>query len=156
MHILEKLSSLQLPGDSVVTLTYSEGTDVFVHNETEVDTAMSETDVISQFSELIATPGLKVTTPYGTEVLQSLREDSLLDAYDREGWFSEYLCETISDNFYDVDLIDYSIQKYDHKRGFCTLTATVKVSLDNLLEAQPYLGGWTASVNTVAGTLVLD
>ncbi len=156
MHILEKLSSLQLPGDSLVTLTYSEGTDVFVHNETEVDTAMAETDVISQFSELIATPGLKVTTPYGTEILQGLREDNLLDNYDRDGWFSEYLCETISDNFYDVDLVDYSIEKYDHKRGFCTLTATVKVSLDNLLESQPSLGGWSASVNTVAGTLTLE
>ena len=156
MHILEKLASLQLPGDSLVTLTYSEGTDVFVHNETEVDTAMAETDVISQFSELIATPGLKVTTPYGTEILQGLREDNLLDNYDRDGWFSEYLCETISDNFYDVDLVDYSIDKYDHKRGFCTLTATVKVSLDNLLESQPSLGGWSASVNTVAGTLTLE
>ena len=156
MHVLEKLANLQLPSDTVVTLTYSQGTDVFVHNETEVDTAMADTDVISQFSDLIATPGLKVTTQYGTEVLQSLRDDSLLETYDREGWFSEYLCETISDNFYDVDLIDYSTEKYDHKRGFCTLTATVKIQLDNLLEAQPYIGGWTASVSTVAGTLTLD
>ncbi len=156
MHILEKLANLQLPEDTVVTLTYAEGTDVFVHNETEVETAISETDVISQFAELIATPGLKVTTIYGSEVLQSLREEGLLDDYDREGWFGEYLCETISDNFYDVDLIDYSTQKYDHKRGFCTLKATVKISLSNLLEAQPYLGGWSASVSTVAGTLVLE
>jgi hypothetical protein len=156
MHILEKLASLQLPSDAVVTLTYSQGTDVFVHNETEVETAMADTDVISRFAELIATPGLKVTTPYGSEVLQSLRDDSLLEAYDRGGWFSEYLCETISDNFYDVDLIDCSTEKYDHKRGFCTLTTTVKARLDNLLESQPSIGGWTASVSTVAGTLTLE
>jgi hypothetical protein len=156
MHILEKLAGLQLPDDTVVTLTYSEGTDVFVHNETEVETAIADTDVISSFAELIATSGLKVTTPYGSEVLQSLRDEGLLEDYDREGWFGEYLCETINDNFYDIDLIEHSTEKYDHKRGYCTLTATVKANLDNLLEAQPYLGGWTASVSTVAGTLTLE
>ena len=156
MHTLEKLASLQLPNDTMVTLTYSEGTDVFVHNETEVETAMTDTDVISQFAELIATPGLKLTTSYGTQVLQSLRDEGLLESYDREGWFSEYLCETISENFYDVDLIEHSTQKYDHKRGYCTLTAVVKTTLANLLESQPSLSGWTASVDTVAGTLTLE
>ena len=59
MSIYKKLQSLNLTEDSMVSLRYSEGTDVFVHNETEVETAMAETDVINRFSELVATPGLR-------------------------------------------------------------------------------------------------
>ena len=65
MSILEKLRNMKLPSETVVTLSYSQGTDVFVHNETEVDTALEDTDVVTTFAELIATPGLKVKTMYG-------------------------------------------------------------------------------------------
>ena len=79
MSITDTLKNLNLEPDSLVTLIYSEGTDVFVHNETEVETAMVETDVISTFSELIATPGLQVSTQFGGNVLDRLREDELLE-----------------------------------------------------------------------------
>ena len=103
MSIYETLTSMNLPGDTVVNLSYSEGTDVFVHNETEVETALEQTSVVSSFSELIATPGLFVTTQYGGDVMESLREEGLLEEYDREGWFAEYLSETISNNNTSVD-----------------------------------------------------
>ena len=156
MSIITKLQSLNLEPDAMVTLTYSEGVDVFVHNETEVETAMAETDVISTFSELIATPKLQVSTQYGGNVLDRLREDEFLNDYSRDGDFSSYLSEVISDNFYDVDFIEYSTEKYDHKRGFCTLTAQVQVPVDNIIEHSPFLSGWTASVNTSNGTLSFE
>jgi|TARA_R110001583_G_scaffold46283_1_gene145345 hypothetical protein len=156
MSIIDKLKGLELDEGTVVTLTYEEGVDVFVHNETEIDTALSETDVVSNFSELIATPGLKASTQYGGEVLESLREGGLLESYDRDGCFSDYLNETIVDNFYDVDFIEHSTEKYDHKRGFCTLTAKVQVGVENLISSSPFLSGWTASVKTDAGTLVME
>ena len=43
--------------------------------------------------------------------------------------FEEYLADTITENFYDVELIEYSTEKYDHKRGFTTLTAEVEIPL---------------------------
>ena len=147
---------LNLEPDAMVTLTYSEGTDVFVHNETEVETAMAETDVINTFSELIATPKLRVTTQYGGDVLERLREDDLLDDYSRDGDFGAYLNEVITDNFYDVDLIEHSTEKYDHKRGFCTLTAQVQIPVENIIAESPFLSGWTASVQTDDGTLTFD
>jgi hypothetical protein len=156
MSIIDKLKSLELDEGTVVTLMYEEGTDVFVHNETEVETALSETDVVSTFSELIATPGLKASTQYGGEVLEMLRCEGLLEDYKRDGYFSDYLTETIADNFYDIDFIDHSTEKYDHKRGFCTLTAKVQVSVDNLISSSPFLSGWTVSVKTDSGTLVMD
>jgi hypothetical protein len=155
MSNFQKLKDLNLSEDTVVSLSYSEGTDVFVHNETEVETALSATDVVSTFAELIATPGLQAETQYGGNVLQSLRDEGHLDGYDREGYFAEYLAETISENFYDVDVIEYSTEKYDHKRGFCTLSADVKVTYGNIMSASPYLGGWTVNVPTENGTLTL-
>lgn len=157
MSIIQKIKSLNLEGDTTVALEYSEGTDVFVHNETEVETALAETDVVSSFAELIATPGLNASTQWGGPVLESLRDEGLLDDYERGSFsFSEYITEAISDNFYEVDLVEYSTEKYDHKRGFCTLSATVNVSVDDLLSAAPFLSGWTASVPTNAGTLTIE
>ena len=156
MSIIQKIKDLNLDEDTTVSLSYSEGVDVFVHNETEVETALSETDVVTTFADLVATPGIKAETQYGGNVLESLRSEGLLEDYARDFTFSEYLAETITENFYDVDLIDYSTEKYDHKRGFTTLSADVKVSVKNLLLAQPYLGGWTVSVPTEAGTLTLS
>ena len=157
MKIYETLKSLNVPDDTVVTISTSEGTDVFVHNETEVETALSETDVVSSFSELVATPGLNASTQYGGDVIESLRDEGLLEDYERGSYsFAEYIADTINENFYDVDLIDYSTEKYDHKRGFCTLTAEVNVTVKDLMSAAPFLSGWKASVSTEAGTLTIS
>jgi hypothetical protein len=156
MTIINKLKSLNLRGDEIVSLRYSEGVDVFVHNETDVETALSDTDVVDTFSELLATPGLKVSTQYGGEVLESLRSEGHLEDYERDGYFSDYLSETIKENFYDLDFIDYTTEKYDHKRGFCTLTAEVNVTAENLFNSAPFLGSWSASVRTENGTLTIE
>jgi hypothetical protein len=156
MSIIEQLTNLGLPSDAQVTLKYSDGTDVFVHNETEVETALSQTDVVSTFCELIATPGLQAKTAYGSDIIEAFRDADYLDEYERDYTFSDYLTETLNNNFYDLDLVEYSTQKYDHKRGFCTLSADVRVKLDNLVEAAPYLGGWSVSVRTPSGTLTLN
>lgn len=155
--IVEKLSNMKLAEDAVVTLTYEEGCDVFVHNETEIDTALSDTSVVESFAELIATPKLDARDSWnGDSILQSLRDQDFLEEYTRDGEFAEFLTEMINDNFYDVEVIDYSTEKYDHKRGFTTLTATVKVPVSNLLEVKPWLSGWKASVETENGVLLLD
>jgi len=157
MSLIQKIKDLNLPQDAVVSLSYSEGVDVFVHNETEVETALSETDVLSTFSELVATRALQAESMYGTHVLNSLREEGYLEDYERGSYgFAEYIAEKLEENFYDQEFIEHSTERYDHKRGFTTLSADVKVSVKNLLHATPYLGGWTASVQTEAGTLTLD
>jgi hypothetical protein len=156
MSIIENLKNLNFESGATATLTYSDGAEVFVHNETEVETALAETDVVWSFVELIATPGLEVKTLFGTNVLESLRDDGLLDDYERDDTFSDYLNEVITDNFWDVDFIESSTEKYDYKRGFCTLTAEVVVPVAQLLELQPSLTGWSASVRTPAGVLTLE
>ena len=157
MSILERLKDMNLPDDTTVWMSYSAGADVFVHNETEIETALEYTDVVSTFAELIATPGLKVQSRYGSNVIESLRDQGLLEDYERDGTFEEYLAETLNENFYDQEFIDYSTEKYDYKRGFTTLSTDVQVPLGNLLENAYWLSsGWDVSVKTENGTLTLD
>lgn len=155
MSIIKKLQSLNLSADTEVSLSYSDGADVFVHNETEVEDALSETDVVSTFAELIATRGLRVSTQFGGNVLERLREDELLDDYKRDGDFATFLADVISETFYEYDFIESSIEKYDYKRGFCTLSANVKVPLSDIIEHSPFLSGWEVSVKTDNGNLTL-
>lgn len=157
MSIVQKIKELNLPEDATVSLSYSEGADVFVHNETEVETAISDTDVLSTFSELVSTRALQAESAYGTHILNSLREEGYLEDYERGTFaFAEHISGKLEENFYDQEFIEYSTQKYDHKRGYTTLSADIKVSVKNLIAASPYLGGWTASVQTDNGTLTLD
>jgi len=154
--MIEKLKSLNLSDDAVVSLTYTEGTDVFVHNESEVETALEETSVVDAFSELITTPGLLAKTSCGYDVMESLRDSDLLEDYPRDhSGFSEFVADAIKENFYDVDLIEYSVEKYDYKRGFCTLTAAVKLTAAEIFTSNPLIEGWAASVKTDLGTLTL-
>ena len=154
--ILKQLSELNLDPETSVTLNYSEGTDVFVHNETAMETAISETDVIAEFCDLVATRGLDATDAWGGHIINECREKGLLEDYERDFTFSDYLQEALTEDFYDQEFIQSSIERYDYKRGFCTLEATVQVSLVNLLASKPPLGGWTVSVRTPNGTLTLD
>ena len=157
MSFTEKLKSLGVTDSTMATLTYSEGTDVFLMNEDEVDTALSDTDVVRQFAELIATPKLTVTTSFGTNIIDSLRDGGFLDDYERGCYgFSDYISKAIRQNFYDLDFIESSIEKYDHKRGFCTLSAKVKIPVEDLIMKSPYVGDWTVSVPTENGTITLN
>lgn len=157
MSVIQKLKGLNLPPETFVSLHYSEGVDVFVHNETDIDTAMSETDVISTAAELLATPKLKVYSSWGeTEILDELRNAEFLEDYPRDGCFSDYLTETINDNFYDVEVVNATTEKYDHKRGYCTLSVDFRAKMGDLLEHAPHLGGWKVSVSTENGTLTLE
>ena len=155
MSIFEQLSGLGLDGETTVTLSYSDGVDVFVHNETAVDTAISETDVIYQFASLGATPRLMAEVPYVGRVIETLRDDGYLDDYERDSTFGDYIAEVLTENFYEQEFIDKSIERYDYKRGYCTLETTVQVPLSNFIEARPQVTGWSIEVPTENGKLVI-
>lgn len=153
-----KISNLNVASDTFVTLTYEEGADVFHFNETEIETALSETSVVETLCSLLLTRGLDVRDSWqGESIIQNLRDQGLLEDYERGSFdFESYLVETIKENFYDVELVDYSTEKYDHKRGFTTLTATVKIPVENFLAIDPACSEWAVSVETDAGTLTLS
>ena len=157
MSVVKRLQSLNLDDDAMVTLTREEGTDVFVHNETEVEDAINETSVIYDFATLIADTKLDARNRWNGNIIQHLRDNDFLDEYERGSFaFEDFLAETLTENFYDTELIEYSTEKYDHKRGFCTLTAQVEVPFGNFVEVNPFVSGWTVSVETDNGTLTFD
>ena len=157
MSVLKRLQTLNLPEDAMITLIREEGTDVFVHNETEVEDAMNQTSVISDFASLIANTKLDARNRWNGNIIQHLRENDYLDEYERGSLaFEDFLADTLTENFYDIELIDHSTEKYDHKRGFTTLTAAVDVPAANFFEVNPFISGWTVSVETENGTLSFD
>jgi len=160
--IINKIKNLNLSSDTKVTMTYEGATDVFVHNETAIDTAIEDTDVISTLAELITEhPKLNASTNYGDTsdgILNHLRSEGYLEDYDRgEFYFTDFVAEVITENFYDQDFIDSSVRAYDHKRGECTLSTEVTTTVGNLLaEESVSLSAWTVSVPTENGTLTFD
>jgi len=156
MSIISRLQELELDSGAMATLTYSDGTDVFVHNESEVETALAETDVVSQLCSLLATPGIQVTTPYGDDILDELRGSDLLDDYGYDFTFEDYLNDVVTESIYDFDFIERSIEKYDYKRGFCTLSTEVRVPVAQILEKELYVDNWNVSVDFKGGTLTLS
>lgn len=157
MSIVTKLQSLNLADDAMIHLTYEEGADVFVHNDTEVEDAINETSVIYEFASLVAQTKLDVRNRWSGNILEHLRNESYLDDYERGTFgFENFIAETIRDNFYDVDLIEYSTEKYDYKRGFTTLTAEVDIPFANFVQVDPNVTGWKVSVETENGTLTFD
>tara|TARA_B100000989_G_scaffold17167_1_gene11328 strand:+ start:6624 stop:7100 length:477 start_codon:yes stop_codon:yes gene_type:complete len=157
MSIIDKIKKLKLEDDALLTLTFEEGTDVFVHNETEVEDAINETDVISRFASLIAETKLDARNNWYGNILQHFRDQDWLDDYERGTFgFEDFLSEFLTDNFYDHEMIEYSTEKYDYKRGFTTLTAQVQVPVANFIEVDPVVSGWTVSIKTEDGTLTFD
>ena len=154
--VSNKLNNLNVPDDSMVSLTFSEGTECFMHTEDQVETAMAETDVVQKFSELVTTPGLEVQTRWGNNVLEEIRYQGLLEDYERDETFTEFVDDVIRSNYYDLDLLEHQTEAYDYKRGFCTLTADVIVRAKDLKTNFVDLSGWTISVETENGTLSFD
>ena len=157
MSVVKRLQSLNLPKDAIINLRFEEGADVFHFNETEIETALSQTSVVNEFASLIAQPGLDVRTRWQGNVLEHLSNEDYLEDYERGSFeFEDYLADTITENFYDVELIEYSTEKYDHKRGFTTLSAEVEIPYDNFMKIKPFISGWSISVETDNGTLTFD
>ena len=154
--IAEKIQNLNISENTLITLEYSDGVSVFIHNDSAVDTAISETDVVQQFCELIATPGLRAEDEWGNNILSELRDGGYLDDYNRDHTFTEYLCDTIRENFYDLEFIEKSIESYDYKRGHCTLSTIVRVPVSNFIETDPFVPDWSISVSTDNGILTFD
>lgn len=154
--INKKLQSLNVAPETSVSLTYSDGTDCFMHTDDQVETALTETDVVARFADLVTTPGLSVQTRWGNNVIEEIRDQGFLDEYPRDFTFSEFVDDVIRENYYDLDLIEHSTEAYDYKRGFCTLTADVIVGAQNLMDSKPDLTGWTVSFKTDGGVLSFE
>ena len=153
---LKNLRTLELPEDTEVQLSFEGCEEVLHYTDDYHDEVLSDTGIIGNIASLLCEFRDSVTTLYGGAVLQDMRDSNLLDEYERDGTFDDYLTEALFENHWDLDLIEWSTEKYDHKRGRCTVSVNFSVPLSRVLQASPAsLLGWEASVKTEMGTLVM-
>jgi len=157
----ETMSNInKIPGndDTVVVLSYEDHYEGW-HCTGELENeAVSETCTASRVAGVIIDNDLKAKPVHdhrgNARAIDLLREEDMLDGYERGecalesfGNFEDFVTDTIKENFWDLrDLIECSIEQYDHKRGCCTVSSEVKVTLGNLKTTDHGLAGWTASV----------
>ena len=166
-----KINEMNLTPDTEVTLTYSCGADCYVHNETEIETALEHTDTVSEFAEMVSKRGMNFTDSYGNNVIDELVEKEFLERdfveqcwaeededgekeyYDED--LQEVIAEAINDNFYDQESIESEVNRFDYKRGEVYLNATIKTTVGAVLENTPSLAGWEVTVPFLGGTFTL-
>lgn len=158
MNILDKLSDTSYDADTVATLSYEDGVDVFHILDDHIEDALNQTDTVSALAELVtAVPTVQLEYS-DKSVLEEIKDEALLDVdlNDKEN-FKTALQETMKNTVFDYEWVTFSTEHYDHKRGFTTVEAMVKVNvvdLKNLTEED--LEGWRIEVPTEHGTVILD
>ena len=151
----DKIKALGATDETTVKFSWEEGCDVFHYNETHVETALGETGAAYVLAEAI-TDQFSAFYGKGNSVLDEMREDGLLDEYERgDEAFTDFVAEVIGESFYDYDWIEQSTQRFDHKRGWTDLSMTLSIPLGDLKETgyNP-LPSWTCQVRDGNGNLV--
>ena len=151
--VYDKIKALGADDETSVNFSWEEGCDVFHYNETHVETALGETNAAYELAEAI-TEG--VFYEKGNSILDEMREDGLLDDYERgDEAFTDFVAEGIGESFYDYDWIEQSTQRFDHKRGWTDLSMALSIPLGDLKETgyNP-LPGWECQVRDGNGNLV--
>jgi len=165
--VATQLVELNLSPETKVSLLYSGGCSCYVHNESEVETALAETDVVNVFTSLVSKPGLNFTDNYGNNIIDSLVNDEwiereFVDACWDEGnedtddsELADTLSKAFNDEFYEQDFIEKDVTQYDYKRGFIELTARLNTTVGRILESNVSFAGWKVSVPLKGGTFTL-
>jgi|2_EtaG_2_1085320.scaffolds.fasta_scaffold01845_1 hypothetical protein len=157
MSGFNNLREMNLGEDTQVTLTYSDGNSVIHCHETHIEETVQNTDVVDRVAEVITNGNINVETEWGGNPLESMRDSMLLEDYPRDfSGFAEFVAEVMKENIYDVECIDHHTEQYDYKRGYTTLTATLKTTIGDLLASPTshfIFAGWEAGVQTPIGNL---
>ena len=150
---LKQLKKLGLPGKSHVTLSCSDGQDVFHYTDDDHEgKTVKETEIAAKVATLISQKS------FDNELLTRMRSWSLLEDYEiRDGTFQEFLTDTIANNWRDCGLLDVLTEHYDHKRGFSRVTAEVDTTVEEVLNLdESVLSGWNLKVQLDAGSLEIE
>ena len=172
---VNKLRELGVDDDGSVTLSYSEGCDVWHINESHVEESVAETDTTAMLAGLLAS-GVPVYGAWGemsegNDILNDMRAQDVLEDYERgDECFEDYITEKLQETIYEGEYsLDYSTTQYDYKRGRCEISTEVRLRAGDLYDMADYqnddavgvtpdslVSGFEVSVRTKAGTLTLD
>jgi len=99
------------------------------------------------------------------EVNDELADDPLYDLEKQNAidvcepvFDADLLSEFINENLYSLcDTVDWNVHQYDYKRGLATVTATLELTIDQIMNLPDYaLSGWDYSVPTRLGRLTIE
>ena len=159
-NIVDTLRQLNIGDEDYVYLNYEESAEVWHISEDYIESALAETDTAAVLAAALATPGIRVLSRYDEEILATMRDEGLLDEYDRDDWFEEYLTEKIQEEAYQYDLLTISTERHDHKRGTCGVGSNIKVRAGDLYSLGPradvFVRAFDIVVQTASGTLTLN
>ena len=98
---------------------------------------------------------LALSTGRATPFLNEMRDDGLLDEYERgDEAFTDFVAEVIGETFYEYDWIEQSTQRFDHKRGWTDLSMELSAPLGHFKRISTtrihYRAGLVKSVTATA------
>jgi len=160
--IIETLQELNVSDEDFVYLNYTDTASVWHIADDHIETALAETNTAEMLARLLACPAkVTVLSRYDEDILSYMRAEGMLEDYDREGGFEEYLTEKIQEEAYQYDLLTISTERHDHKRGTCEVASNVKVLAGELYQmgdrlADAFVSAFDVVVQTQNGTLTLS
>ena len=160
-NIVETLRDLNVAEEDFVYLNYEDSAEVWHISDDYIETALGETDTASVLGVALATPGVTVLSRYDEDILGNMRDEGMLDEYERDGDFEWFLTSKIQEEAYQYDLLTISTERHDHKRGTCEVAANLKVKAGELYAlgdagANAFMSGFDVAVQTATGTLTLN
>ena len=158
-NITQTLRELHIKDGDYVYLNYEDSTEVWHISDDYIQSALTETNTASILARLLATPNIVVLSRYEEDILEIMRDEGLLEDYERDGEFEEYLTEKIQQEAYEYDLLTISTERHDHKRGTCEIAANLKVRAGELFKlgtlAPAFVAGFDVVVQTKHGLLTV-
>ena len=172
---VNRLQEMEVSEDSYITLSYTEGNDVWHINDGYVADSVAETATAGMLAGLLAS-GVPVYGGWGepsegADILNEMRGNGALDDYERgEEYFEDYITECLVETIYDGEYsLDYSTEQYDYKRGRCDISTEVQVRVGDIyaadasnsgrfayFSADSFVSGFNVSLETDNGTLTLN
>tara|TARA_R110000824_G_scaffold284241_1_gene472555 strand:- start:57 stop:551 length:495 start_codon:yes stop_codon:yes gene_type:complete len=153
----DKLRQMNFAGSSKVVVSTEDGADIihYTGEDYEGDT-IRQSGIATSLANLVTSKHL-----VNNVAIEQLRNDGYLDDYDRGSFeFEEYVAVTITENGYELGLLEVDTKHYDHKRGYTNVKAELKITLGELLDADsqsPHLfSGWDVQVETPMGSLKVE
>ena len=150
-----KLREMNLDVSSNVTLSTKGGAEVvhYTGEDYEGET-IDETGIHHMMANIITSTHLP-----NNDLIEEMRYNGALDDYERGSFeFEDYVAGVIRGDWYEY--MDVNTEHYDHKRGYTSVKAEVKLTLGELLKADSenpsMFSSWEVAVQTPMGVLNVE
>jgi len=170
-EIINRLKELNVEEEDFIVMKFEDTIPVFFtyenHTEKAAERALTSNMLANILSSGIPLYFVEEEDPEkGVDILSNMRAEGLLDEYDRDFWFEEFLQERLVESIYDQEYcLFYNTRRWDHKRGESTIYTEFKVRASDLYNfsgdypkspIDTYIDGFELIVQTSAGEVTVS